>query len=72
MEKNEIICACALGKVFGYEPRIALSLVENLGSASAVFALSPRIVTPCLAPTANTPDPCPTAFSNLRRKNWNA
>ena len=42
MEKNEIICACALGKVFGYEPRIALSLVENLGSASAVFALSPR------------------------------
>ena len=39
MENNETICACALVKVFGYEPRIALSLVENLGSASAVFDL---------------------------------
>ena len=42
MENNETVCACALGKVFGYEPRIALSLVENLGSAAAVFALSPK------------------------------
>ena len=42
MENNETVCACALGKVFGYEPRIALSLVENLGSAAAVFALSQR------------------------------
>ena len=36
------MCACALGKVFGYEPRIALSLIENLGSAAGVFALSSR------------------------------
>lgn len=42
MENNETVCACALGKVFGYEPRIALSLVENLGSAAAVFALTQR------------------------------
>lgn len=42
MENNEKICACALGKVFGYEPRIAVSLVENLGSASSVFALSQK------------------------------
>lgn len=39
MENNETLCACALGKVFGYEPRIAFSLIENLGSASAVFDL---------------------------------
>lgn len=38
--KNERICSMALGKVFGFEPRVALSLVENLGSASAVFDLS--------------------------------
>ena len=31
----------ALGKVFGFEPRIALALVQNLGSASAVFDLPP-------------------------------
>ena len=42
MENNETVCACALGKVFGYEPRIALSLVESLGSAAAVFDLSPK------------------------------
>ncbi|MBQ3712166.1 MAG: DNA-protecting protein DprA [Bacteroidales bacterium] len=42
MENNETVCACALGKVFGYEPRVALSLVENTGSAAAVFALSPK------------------------------
>lgn len=29
----------ALGKVFGFEPRLALTLVQNLGSASAVFDL---------------------------------
>lgn len=50
MENNETICACALGKVFGYEPRIALSLVENLGSASAVFALPQKERDALLAP----------------------
>lgn len=39
MENNETVCACALVKVFGYEPRVALSLVEHLGSAAAFFAL---------------------------------
>ena len=37
---KERICSMALGKVFGFEPRVALALVENLGSASAVFDLS--------------------------------
>ncbi len=39
--KKERICSMALGKVFGFEPRIALTLVENLGSASAVFEGDP-------------------------------
>ena len=37
--KNEKICSMALGKVFGFEPRLALALVRHLGSASAVFDL---------------------------------
>lgn len=39
---KESICACALGHIFGYEPRYALRLVQELGSASAVFGLSPK------------------------------
>lgn len=37
---HETICCCALNRIFGFEPAMAHSLVENLGSASAVFALS--------------------------------
>lgn len=41
MENNyETVCLCALNTIFGYEPKIAGALLENLGSASAVFALS--------------------------------
>lgn len=39
--KKERICSMALGKVFGFEPRVALALIRHLGSASAVFDLSP-------------------------------
>ena len=35
----ETLCLCALNTIFGYEPGIASALLENLGSASAVFAL---------------------------------
>ena len=35
----ERICAITLNRIFGYEPKISFNLVENLGSASAVFAL---------------------------------
>ena len=61
MENNETVCACALGKVFGYEPRIALSLVESLGSAAAVFDLSPKERDDALGPYSKysgaLPDP---------------
>lgn len=36
---KELSCHCALNKVFGFKPKIALTLVEHLGSASAVFDL---------------------------------
>ncbi|MGN0190026.1 MAG: DNA-processing protein DprA, partial [Candidatus Cryptobacteroides sp.] len=39
MNNSENICLCALNNIFGYEPGIALLLLENLGSATAVFAM---------------------------------
>ena len=36
----EMISACTLGRIFGYEPRTAKAIIDNLGSARAVFALS--------------------------------
>lgn len=36
---EEKVCLCALSRIFGFEPRKALALVEQLGCASALFAL---------------------------------
>ena len=36
---EEKACLCALGKIFGFEPRKGLALVEKAGCASALFAL---------------------------------
>lgn len=36
---NETVSVIALNRIFGYQPKIALSLIRNLGSASAVFDL---------------------------------
>ena len=36
----EKACLCALNRLFGFEPKIALALISHLGSASGVFALS--------------------------------
>lgn len=47
---KETICACALNRVFGYEPRISLRLVQELGSAEAVFDLSPEEIDGLLGP----------------------
>lgn len=35
----ERICACALGHIFGYQPKYSAELVARYGSAAAVFAL---------------------------------
>lgn len=37
---EEKACLCALGKIFGFKPKIALALVEHLGNASEVFRLT--------------------------------
>jgi DNA processing protein len=42
MYDKEKAAACALNHIFGYEPKIALRIVQELGSASAVFDLSPK------------------------------
>lgn len=39
---NEDSAYCALGRIFGFEPRTAREIVAHLGSASALFELSPK------------------------------
>lgn len=36
-EISEKVCICALNRIFGFKPKIALALINALGSASAVF-----------------------------------
>lgn len=47
---HEKICICALNRIFGFEPATAHSLVDHLGSASAVFALSKNDLHEILGP----------------------
>ena len=47
---KERISAAALGKIFGYEPLYASGLISKLGSASAVFELSPKEADEVLGP----------------------
>jgi hypothetical protein len=37
---EETACLCALGKIFGFKPKIALALIEHLGGAREVFKTS--------------------------------
>jgi DNA processing protein len=37
---EEKACLCALGKIFGFKPRIASALIEHLGDAREVFKIS--------------------------------
>lgn len=39
---KEKACLCALNRIFGFEPKIALALISHLGSASEVFRLSSK------------------------------
>ena len=36
---EEKACLCALGKIFGFKPKIALALIEHLGDALEVFKI---------------------------------
>ncbi|MCQ2135501.1 MAG: DNA-processing protein DprA [Bacteroidales bacterium] len=39
---DEKACCVALNKAFGHEPRVAVTLIDSLGSASEIFELSPK------------------------------
>lgn len=38
MDFEEQVALCALNKIFGYHPRLAMALIEETGSAAAVFS----------------------------------
>lgn len=47
---NESYCLCALNRIFGFEPKIALALISSLGSASEVFRLPTKEIDALLGP----------------------
>ena len=36
---DEDVCCCALNRIFGFKPKIALALISSLGGASEIFRL---------------------------------
>ena len=53
---EEKACLCALGKIFGFKPRIALALIEHLGSAQEVFKLNRSSLEQLLGPHSQYTD----------------
>ena len=47
---HEKACLCALNRIFGFEPKIALALISHLGSAAGVFELKAKEVDQMLGP----------------------
>ena len=41
---------CALNRIFGFDPKVALALIAHLGSAAEVFRLSPQDIDHLLGP----------------------
>jgi DNA processing protein len=41
---------CALNRIFGFDPKVALALISHLGSAAEVFRLSPEDIDSLLGP----------------------
>ena len=39
---NEKACLCALNRIFGFEPKIALALIDHFGSATDIFKLNEK------------------------------
>jgi len=76
MDDREKRAACALNRVFGYEPRTALGLVEHLGSAAAVFDLPQKDRDALLGPfskysgllTDSLLEECARELEDLERK----
>lgn len=53
---EEKACLCALGKIFGFKPRIALALIEHLGNAREVFKLNRNTLEQLLGPHSQYTD----------------
>ena len=47
---HEKACHCALNRIFGFKPKIALALISHLGGAQEVFNLSPKDINGLLGP----------------------
>ena len=47
---HEKACHCALNRIFGFEPKIALALILHMGGAEEVFKLSPKEIDSLLGP----------------------
>ena len=47
---EEKACLCALNRIFGFEPKVALALISHLGSASEVFRLGSREIDSLIGP----------------------
>lgn len=47
---HEKACLCALNRIFGFEPKIALALISHLGSAAEVFELKQQEIGDLLGP----------------------
>ena len=50
MKYDDTICCCALNRIFGFKPMIALALIEELGSPSAIFELEKKELDRILGP----------------------
>lgn len=53
---EEKACLCALGKIFGFKPRIALAMIEHLGNAREVFKLDRHSLELLLGPHSQYTD----------------
>ena len=47
---EEKACLCALNKIFGFEPRVGLSLISHFGSAKEVFRLGEKEIERIIGP----------------------
>ena len=47
---EEKACLCALNRIFGFKPKIALALISNFGSASEVFSIRDKDIDLVLGP----------------------
>jgi hypothetical protein len=53
---EEKACLCALGKIFGFKPKIALALIEHLGGAQEVFKIERNELEMLLGPHSQYTD----------------